>query len=110
MKTTPTPTRTRPARRTAVPVPVAGAVAVAVGLGTALAPPASAADTALIMGGTSEPVPPQSYVDAVDNVYLIPHGYSAYAPQSFTTPERGIHSPGSTACLLTPRSPRARAS
>ena len=89
MKTTPTPTRIRRVRRTAVPVPVAGAVAVAVGLGTAMAPPAPAADTALILGPTGVPDPPQSYVDAVENLYLTPDGYGAYTPQVVITPEQG---------------------
>jgi PE-PPE domain len=46
------------------------------------------ADTALIMGGSGEPVPPQSYVDAVENLYLAPNGYGAYTPQALTTPEQ----------------------
>jgi hypothetical protein len=46
------------------------------------------ASTALILGGTGLPTPPQSYVDAVHNLYLAPYGYGAYAPQAFTTPEQ----------------------
>jgi hypothetical protein len=46
------------------------------------------ADTALILGGSGIPTPPQSYVDAVDNLYLVPHGYGAYTPQALTTPEQ----------------------
>ncbi|MCV7177383.1 PE-PPE domain-containing protein [Mycolicibacterium sphagni] len=45
-------------------------------------------DTALILGGSGIPIPPQSYVDAVDQLYLNPHGYSAYTPQALTTPEQ----------------------
>ena len=86
MKTTPIPTRTRRVRTTAVPV--AGAVAVAVGLGTALAPPASAADTALIMGPTGVPIPPQIYIDAAEQRYLGPNGYGAYTPQAQYAPEQ----------------------
>ena len=85
MKTTPTRTRTRRVRGTAA-LP-AGAVAVAVGLGTVLAPPASAADTSLIMGPSGVPIPPQNYVDAAEQLYLVPNGYSAYAPQAVDTPE-----------------------
>ncbi len=46
------------------------------------------ADTALILGGTGVPVPPQTYVDAVEQLYLAPDGYGAYAPQALTTPEQ----------------------
>jgi hypothetical protein len=49
---------------------------------------ASAADTALILGGSGIPIPPQSYVDAVDQLYLNPNGYSAYTPQALITPEQ----------------------
>lgn len=51
---------------------------------------ASAADTgtALIMGGSGLPIPPQSYLDAVDQLYLIPKGYSKYTPQGLITPEQ----------------------
>ena len=52
-------------------------------------PPAFGADTAMIMGGTGGPSPPQSYVDAVENLYLASNGYSAYSPQVLTTPEQG---------------------
>jgi len=47
------------------------------------------ADTALIMGGTGGPTPPQRYVDAVENLYLAPNGYGEYTPQVLTTPEQG---------------------
>ncbi len=46
------------------------------------------ADTALIMGGSGGPTPPQSYVDAVENLYLAPNGYGTYTPQVLTTPEQ----------------------
>jgi hypothetical protein len=46
------------------------------------------ADTALIMGGSGLPVPPQSYVDAVEQLYLVPNGYSVYTPQALITPEQ----------------------
>jgi len=65
------------------------------------------ADTAPIMGGTGLPTQPQSYVDAVENLYLVPNGYGAYTPQVLTTPSRRIRLPGSTACPWTPRPPRA---
>src|SRR6202021_3828703 len=45
-------------------------------------------DTALIMGPSGIPVPPQSYVDAAEQLYLVPNGYSAYTPQALTTPEQ----------------------
>jgi hypothetical protein len=50
---------------------------------------AFAEDVALIMGGTGLPVPPQSYVDAVDQLYLVPKGYGGYTAQGLTTPEQG---------------------
>jgi hypothetical protein len=46
------------------------------------------ADTALIVGGSGIPTPPQSYVDAVESLYLTPNGYGAYAPVPVTTPEQ----------------------
>ena len=49
---------------------------------------ASAADTALILGGSGLPDPPQSYVDAVEHLYLAPKGYGAYTPQVVITPEQ----------------------
>ncbi len=49
---------------------------------------AFAEDVALIMGGSGLPNPPQSYVDAVENLYLAPNGYGAYTPQVLTTPEQ----------------------
>jgi PE-PPE domain len=46
------------------------------------------ADTALIMGPSGVPTPPQSYVDAAENLYLVPKGYGAYTPQALDTPEQ----------------------
>ena len=46
------------------------------------------AGTALIMGGTGMPVPPQSYVDAVAQLYLVPKGYSKYTPQALIAPQQ----------------------
>jgi PE-PPE domain len=45
------------------------------------------ADTALIMGPSGFPIPPQSYMDAADDLYLVPNGYGAYTPQVLGTPE-----------------------
>jgi PE-PPE domain len=66
------------------------AVAGASVLGTTLmtGPPAFAADTALIVGGSGVPTPPPSYVDAVQNLYLDPLGYGSYTPAPVTTPEQ----------------------
>ena len=49
---------------------------------------ATGADTALILGGSGIPTPPQSYVDAAENLYLAPNGYGSYTPQALTTPEQ----------------------
>ena len=67
---------------------IAAAAAMATAVMIAFNPTAAAADTALIMGGTGLPTPPQSYVDAVENLYLAPNGYGAYTPQVLTTPEQ----------------------
>jgi hypothetical protein len=58
------------------------------GLTLTTGPVALAADTALIMGASGVPTPSQSYVDAVENLYLVPNGYGAYTPQVLTTPEQ----------------------
>jgi hypothetical protein len=42
--------------------------------------------TALIMGGSGFPIPAQRYVDAADELYLQPHGFTG-TPQSLFTPE-----------------------
>ncbi len=62
------------------------------------------ADAALIMGASGVPTPPQSYVDAVNNLYLSPNGYSSYVPQVLTTPEQffpvtGVNSLGPDASV-----------
>jgi len=49
---------------------------------------AFAADTALIVGGSGVPVPPPSYLDAANNLYLTPLGYGGYTPVPVTTPEQ----------------------
>jgi hypothetical protein len=49
---------------------------------------AAGEDVALILGGSGLPVPPQSYVDAADDLYLNPNGFSAYTPQVLITPEQ----------------------
>jgi hypothetical protein len=87
---------------------LAGIVASVLGL-TSMTRPAVAfgADTALIMGGTGLPVPPQSYVDAVEQLYLVPNGYGAYTPQALTTPEEFYPVTGVNSLPPTPRSPRA---
>jgi hypothetical protein len=68
---------------------ITAAAAMATAVMIASNPIAATADTALIMGGTGVPTPPQSYVDAVENLYLAPNGYGAYTPQVLTTPEQG---------------------
>jgi hypothetical protein len=52
--------------------------------------------TALVIGGSGLPDPPQSYVDAVDELYLEPRGFTGIA-QPLDTPEglypvTGVHS------------------
>jgi hypothetical protein len=42
--------------------------------------------TALVMGGSGIPIPPQGYVDAANALYLQPHGFTGTA-QSLFTPE-----------------------
>ena len=61
---------------------VAGASVLAL---TSMTGPAFADDTALIVGGSGIPTPPQSYVDAAQNVYLGPLGYGSYTPGPVTT-------------------------
>lgn len=67
---------------------IAAAAAMATAVMIAFNPTAAAADTALILGGSGIPTPPQSYVDAVENLYLTPNGYGAYTPVPLTTPEQ----------------------
>jgi PE-PPE domain len=42
--------------------------------------------TALVMGGSGIPIPPQSYVDAADKLYLQPRDFTG-TPQALDTPE-----------------------
>lgn len=42
--------------------------------------------TALVMGGSSIPIPPESYVAAADTLYLEPRGFTG-SPQALDTPE-----------------------
>ncbi len=42
--------------------------------------------SALIMGGSGIPIPPESYVDAADTLYLEPRGFTG-SPQALDTPE-----------------------
>ncbi len=98
----------RPVRPVVVGAEMATAVLLAGGMITA--PSASAADpltkllsappavqlaagdaplgdgTALIMGGSGIPIPPQSYVDLAERQYLLPHGFTGTA-QGLFTPE-----------------------
>jgi PE-PPE domain-containing protein len=52
--------------------------------------------TAFVMGGSGLPIPPQSYVNAVEQLYLAPRGFTG-TPQALDTPEgfypvTGVHS------------------
>jgi PE-PPE domain len=67
---------------------ITAAAAMATAVMIAFNPTAAAADTALIIGATGVPTPPQNYVDAADNLYLVPNGYGSYTPQVVTTPEQ----------------------
>jgi hypothetical protein len=42
--------------------------------------------TALVMGGSGIPIPPQSYVNAADTLYLQPRDFTG-TPQALDTPE-----------------------
>jgi PE-PPE domain len=42
--------------------------------------------TALVMGGSGIPIPPESYVNAADTLYLEPRGFTG-SPQALDTPE-----------------------
>src|SRR5689334_10157859 len=75
---------------------VVAAAAMATAVLIAFNPTATAADTALIMDGTGVPTPAPSYVDAVENLYLVPNGYGAYTPQALTTPEQAYPITGIT--------------
>ncbi|KAA8962553.1 PE-PPE domain-containing protein [Mycobacterium sp.] len=47
---------------------------------------AGPAEVALVMGGSGDPIPPASYVDAVDRLYIAPN-YPEAVPQALFTPE-----------------------
>lgn len=52
--------------------------------------------TALVIGGSSIPLPPERYVDAANALYLQPHGFTGsaqalYTPEGFY-PTTGVHS------------------
>ena len=51
------------------------------------APFAYADDTAYVIGGSGTPIPDQSFVDTVEQLFLAPNGYADYTPQALATPE-----------------------
>src|ERR1700751_348881 len=51
------------------------------------APFAHGDDTAFVVGGSGTPIPDQSFVDTVEQLFLAPNGYGDYAPQALATPE-----------------------
>jgi len=51
------------------------------------APFAYGDDTAFVIGGSGTPIPDQSFVDTVEQLFLAPNGYADYAPQALATPE-----------------------
>jgi hypothetical protein len=51
------------------------------------APYAYADDTAYVIGGSGTPIPDQSFVDTVEQLFLAPNGYAGYTPQALATPE-----------------------
>jgi hypothetical protein len=51
------------------------------------APYAHADDTAYVIGGSGTPIPDQSFVDTVEQLFLAPNGYAGYTPQALATPE-----------------------
>jgi hypothetical protein len=51
------------------------------------APYAYGDDTAYVIGGSGEPIPDQSFVDTVEQLFLAPNGYADYTPQALATPE-----------------------
>jgi hypothetical protein len=67
---------------------VATAGAGLLGLTSAMhAPFAYADNTAFVIGGSGTPIPDQSFVDTVEQLFLTPNGYADYAPQALATPE-----------------------
>src|ERR1700761_2344838 len=51
------------------------------------APFAHGDDTAFVVGGSGTPIPDQSFVDTVEQLFLAPNGYADYVPQALATPE-----------------------
>jgi hypothetical protein len=51
------------------------------------APIAYGDDTAFVIGGSGTPIPDQSFVDTVEQLFLAPNGYADYTPQALATPE-----------------------
>jgi PE-PPE domain len=51
------------------------------------APFAYGDNTAFVIGGSGTPIPDQSFVDTVEQLFLAPNGYADYAPQALATPE-----------------------
>jgi hypothetical protein len=67
---------------------LASAGASLLGLTTMMhAPFAYGDDTAFVIGGSGTPIPDQSFVDTVEQLFLTPNGYGDYAPQALATPE-----------------------
>ncbi|UQX09640.1 hypothetical protein [Candidatus Mycobacterium methanotrophicum] len=65
--------------------------------GTDAADAALGDGAALVIGGSGIPIPPQTYVDAADTMYLQPRGFTGI-PQALDTPEgfyptTGVDSP-----------------
>jgi hypothetical protein len=57
------------------------------GLSSVTVPLSYADETAFVMGGSGEPIPDQSFVDTVEQLFLTPNGYADYVPQALATPE-----------------------
>jgi len=51
------------------------------------APFAYGDNTAFVIGGSGTPIPDQSFVDTVEQLFLAPNGFADYAPQALATPE-----------------------
>jgi PE-PPE domain len=67
---------------------LASAGASLLGFTSTMHPPyACADDTAYVIGGSGTPIPDQSFVDTVEQLFLAPNGYAGYAPQALATPE-----------------------
>lgn len=50
-------------------------------------PVAYADEIAYVIGGSGTPIPDQSFVDTVEQLFLAPNGYADYTPQALATPE-----------------------